>query len=195
MIQTEEIRAMLEAATPGPWMWDMRTGSQSCMLVTAHSGRYYIMGFERWGFHNACPVFQTYKTYHGPVSKRGSTDLVRADKLAKPIPGMEHHIGFDEYIDHPDAKLIAKAPEIIAHLLTENAALRARAEAGEVMRPADEWHEDHGPALWWNYPEDDEPFVGSPLWSDWKDRPFEPTHFTRITAREPEPVVEKEATP
>jgi hypothetical protein len=118
----EELKAIEERAnkaTPGPWMWDISTTNQMAMLETAHSGRYYVMGFERWGLNNACPAFQIYKTYDGTVTERGSMGMVRTDKLAKSYPGKEHHIGFDDFIDHPDAEFIAHAREDIDRLLAE----------------------------------------------------------------------------
>lgn len=30
-------------------------------------------------------------------------------------------------------------------------------------RPLSEWHEDIGPVLWWKFPIDEPPYVGSPL--------------------------------
>ena len=46
-----------------------------------------------------------------------------------------------------------------------------------VARPLDEWHEDDGDVLWWRFPIEEPPYVGSPLCSDW---PGYHTHFTRI---------------
>jgi len=112
-----EIRARLNAATPGPWAWDVISTCKIAMLKTTHSGNYYVMGFERWGPHNAAPKFQVYDRYFGDVSERGSQGMVRADKLLKSIPGKEHHKGYDDYIDHPDAALIANAPTDIQALL------------------------------------------------------------------------------
>jgi hypothetical protein len=37
--------------------------------------------------------------------------------------------------------------------------LRAELEA----RPLSEWHEDDGPVLWWKFPIDEPPYVGTPL--------------------------------
>ncbi len=119
MTRLEEIRARLEAATPGPWRWEIRTGHKMCKLMTDHSGQYYVMDFARWGLQDACPTFQQYEKYSGPVDERRSLGMTRADKMAKSYPGKEHHQGYDDYIDHPDAILIAKAPEYISYLLAE----------------------------------------------------------------------------
>lgn len=119
MTDLKQIEERANKATPGPWMWDISTANQYAMLETAHSGRYYVMGFRRWGMSGACPEFQVYQTYDGPLKERGSLGMVRADELAKSYPGKEHHIGFDDYIDHPDADFIAHAREDIPFLLAE----------------------------------------------------------------------------
>lgn len=130
----KEIMAICGAATPGPWMWEIRTGHKMCRLMTAHSGQYYVMDFARWGMHDACPVFQRYEKYAGPVDERNGLGMTRADKMAKSYPGKEHHQGYDDYINHPDAIFIAKAPEIVSHLLAEIKQLRAKLEADPATR-------------------------------------------------------------
>jgi hypothetical protein len=100
-----EIKTRLEAATPGPWEWDVNSHHKIVTLMTTHSGRLYVMGFVRWGTNGAAPTFQT------------DNRMVRADELLKSMPGREHHIGYDDYIDHPDANLIANAPADIQALL------------------------------------------------------------------------------
>lgn len=46
-----------------------------------------------------------------------------------------------------------------------------------VARPEEDWHEDMGPQLWWFFPVEEAPYVGSPLDEDW---PGYHTHFTPI---------------
>ena len=125
-----------EQATPGPWMWDLRECNHFCLLTTTHRGRYYVMGFQRWGMQDAVPVFQVYERYEGPVHKRGSKGMVRADKLSKSYPGQEHHHGFDNYISHPDARYIAEGRELFHQLIEACAELQARAEKAERERDA-----------------------------------------------------------
>lgn len=36
-----------------------------------------------------------------------------------------------------------------------------------TARPRSEYHEDMGPVLWWTFPVDSAPYVGSPSWDDW----------------------------
>lgn len=118
MSRLDDIRKRSNAATPGPWQWDMRHKSGITQLVTAHSGRYYVMGVERWGMQNACPTFQVYEKYSGPVRERHSKGMVRADQLATPIPGKEHHFGFEDHINHPDAVFIEHSKDDVEWLLT-----------------------------------------------------------------------------
>lgn len=113
----QRAKALDEKATPGPWMWDMRTAHHTCQLVTAHSGQYYVMQFSRWGMQDACPEFQRFQRYSGPVTERGGLGMVRADKMAKSYPGKEHHKGFDDYIDHPDAVFIAASRALVTELI------------------------------------------------------------------------------
>lgn len=44
-----------------------------------------------------------------------------------------------------------------------------------VARPARDWTQDLGPVLWWNAPISEQPWVGTPLDSDW---PGYHTYFT-----------------
>jgi hypothetical protein len=43
--------------------------------------------------------------------------------------------------------------------------------------PVSEWHEDVGGVLWWRFPIEEPPYVGSPLDTDW---PGHHTHFTLL---------------
>ena len=139
----EKAKEIDEKATPGPWMWDLRECNHQCFLTTTHSGKYYVMGFRRWGLQDALPSFQVYDRYDGPMKDRGSHGMVRADKLSKSYPGQEHHSGFDNFIDHPDARYIAESrqlfhlmAEAITDLLARAAAAEARAEKAERERDA-----------------------------------------------------------
>ena len=112
----EKATKLDKETTPGPWMWDLRTATKQCNLVTQHSGQYYVMGFERWGMQEALPTFQLYDRHEGKMSERGSHGMVRADRLSKSYPGKEHHIGFDDYIDNPDAVFIAESRQLVHDL-------------------------------------------------------------------------------
>lgn len=51
----QQAKEIDEKATPGPWMWDMNENNQQCLLTTTHSGKYYVMGFQRYGMQSALP--------------------------------------------------------------------------------------------------------------------------------------------
>ena len=72
--------------------------------------------------------------------------------------------------------------------LADARAALAAAEAEEgwrpKARPLDEWHEDFGDVLWWCFPVDEPPYVGTPLDTDW---PGYHTHWTDIPIPLPPP--------
>jgi len=113
----EETRKRCDAATPGPWVWDVHSHSKTVHLRTDHSGHYYVMGFARWGTQGAAPTFQVYRKYEGPLYERGSIGVFRADNFTKSFPGKEHHVGWNDYIDHPDAEFIAHSIQDVSALL------------------------------------------------------------------------------
>jgi hypothetical protein len=49
--------------------------------------------------------------------------------------------------------------------------------APEVAIPAEQWHEDDGPVLWWRFPVVEPPYSGTPNDCDW---PGYHTHFTPL---------------
>lgn len=49
-------------------------------------------------------------------------------------------------------------------------------------RPLKEWHEDIGDVLWWKFPIEEPPYVGSPLDLNW---PSYHTHWTPIVVPQP----------
>lgn len=112
----ERAKALDMRATPGPWKWDLRKNCRDVKIVTDHSGQYYVMTFERWGMQGAAPSFQVYDRYEGPVRERGSHGMRRADTMAKSYPGKEHHVGFDDYPDHPDARFIVASRQLVPEL-------------------------------------------------------------------------------
>jgi hypothetical protein len=85
--------------TPGPWEWFTNNGKP--YLATPDRGRLYVMGFERRGMQGAGPRFSYWKGIgngddrgrHGGIMESGP--FMRNDEL------------------HPDARLIAAAPELL----------------------------------------------------------------------------------
>lgn len=117
MIDIQAIRERAEKATNGRWFWDVhKSGKYVCLESTG--SRYIVMDFVRYGMSGAAPRFR-------------DEDCImrRADELAKSYPGKEHHIGFDDFIDHPDAELIAHAPSDIKALLAYIAEIEQERDA------------------------------------------------------------------
>ena len=119
--------AMLREATAGPWRWDGNLVTKEIYLVSQSRGRPYVMDFDRWGMRGAAPRFQVRQS-------DGFGVMTRADELA--VKEREYR-GDIERIEHPDAALIATAPDIIAELIAmvleqeaEIARLRASARGG-----------------------------------------------------------------
>lgn len=52
----------------------------------------------------------------------------------------------------------------------------------ECARPLEEWGEDYGDVLWWKFPIEEPPYVGSPLDEKW---PAYHTHWTPIVLPQP----------
>lgn len=102
--QLAEIKAREQAATSAPWHWDVATANKS---VDLENRRDKIMDFVRYGTNQAAPRFNV------------DGIMERADTLTKSIPGMEHHRGFDDYINHPDAIFIEHARTDIPALVAE----------------------------------------------------------------------------
>ena len=52
----------------------------------------------------------------------------------------------------------------------------------ECARPLEEWGEDYGDVLWWKFPIEEPPYVGSPLDEKW---PAYHTHWTPVAMPQP----------
>lgn len=91
--------------TPGPWRWELNEKSH---LVTLCGGvpRFdmTVMDFVRYGMGHGAPRFRS-----GPVD-----NMHRVEKFGAIVLGREHHAGWFKGIEHPDAHLIAAAPELLA---------------------------------------------------------------------------------
>lgn len=96
--------------TPGPWRWEVNEKHKSVQLVGGVP-KYdlTVMGFERWGMHDAAATLRE-------PDVDGMNIMHRCTDWAKPVPGREHHADWFKAIDHPDALLIAAAPELLAAL-------------------------------------------------------------------------------
>lgn len=98
-IDTTRLRALAEAARPGPWAWYGNTRMTDVYLATVRGGRNYVMDFVRWGMRGAQPRFNV-----GGIM-RTTKELAAGECFA---------------IDHPDAAFIAAMdPTTILALLDE----------------------------------------------------------------------------
>ena len=126
-LDTRPIIARLSAATPGPWQWYGSTDSGSVALCTTHSGRIYVLAFDRLGRNGAGPRFSGWRGRLRDMLRRHARYEVldhrtraeagldeSADRSNSPLY-REDFVG----IDHPDADFIAHAPEDVAALLLE----------------------------------------------------------------------------
>jgi hypothetical protein len=92
--------AISRAAWRGPWQWYGNTKTHSAYLASTHSGRRFVLDFDRWGMTGGQPRFQ--------IDHR----MVRLGELAKTehplgpkfeVPYRRDFVG----IGHPDATHIA----------------------------------------------------------------------------------------
>ena len=130
-LDTTAIRAQMAALdghTPGPWDWEVSRSSRQVELCGGKNAHdLTVMSFVRWGMNKAAPVFWFWR---GNVSDEPK----RADALATPAPGREHHADWFQRIDHPDARLIAAAPDLLATTLSLCDAVDALRAENERLR-------------------------------------------------------------
>ena len=74
------------------------------------------------------------------------------------------------YVDEVAAEVLAD------HLIANGVTVQ------EPVRPLEEWWEAYGDVLWWKFPIEEPPYVGSPLDENW---PGYHTHWTPIPLPEP----------
>ena len=127
--------------TPGPWRWEFNAKNRHvglCGGVPAYD--LTVMDFARWGMGGAQPVFLEPGTT--PTLHRLSD---RADWLA-PIAGRKHHAHWCSTVTHPDARLMAAAPALLAEVKRQAAEIeRLRAALAKAREGLSCGLWDYGP--------------------------------------------------
>lgn len=102
-----EARELIAKATPGRWYWNVNPRAKLISLQSEGGMRQFVIDFARWGMNSAQPRFQV-------------DGLMRdAQDCLQIVEGREHHADWYQTINHPDANLIARAPELLSSLCNE----------------------------------------------------------------------------
>jgi len=130
-------KAKAAAHTPGPWRWEINLTARQIQLCggdpKAGFGAYdhTVMDFVRWGMSGAQPRFLDSK----------ATLLTEASTYAEVVEGREHHKSWFQTLSHPDARLIAAAPDLLEALKAVDYLLNELADertpANVEMTPAE----------------------------------------------------------
>ena len=132
MSRIEEIAARLAAATPGPWMWRGQDYSPRLQGHHPRWGTVTVMDFVRSGMQWAQPRFRNDECYMDKGTEIPVYEVCRA-ATSRDDPRVYRRdiVGYR----NPDAEFIAHAPDDIAYLLAELAAIR-EAFAGLYIAPS-----------------------------------------------------------
>lgn len=117
--------------TAGPWRWEFNDKHRSMTLVGGKPQfDLPIMGFARWGMGGAVAVLRD--TAHDGFNIMHRV-CDRPDWI-EPFEGREHHADWCSGVVHPDMRLIAAAPDMLAALRRAVLALAFAAETSPAMR-------------------------------------------------------------
>ena len=99
----------MNAHTPGPWRWEYRPKDKTTQLCGgARPYDLTVMDFTRVGMSNAGPRFMDGSDCQILYRLCDRPDWVT------PLPNREHHAHWITAVTHPDALLIATAPDLLA---------------------------------------------------------------------------------
>lgn len=92
--------------TTSPWRWEMNLKHKQIQLCGGKpTYDLTVIDFARWGMNRATPRFRTMDD--------GLNIMKPANTWTIVAPGREHHQDWFQLIDHPDANLIAAAPDLL----------------------------------------------------------------------------------
>ena len=108
--------------TPGPWRWEVNHKYKQVSLCGERNFDLEVMDFRRWGMQGAQPMFRDDdQILHG------------VDVFSAAVPGREHHAEWFQTLDHPDARLIAAAPDLLGALKLTPLDLHVADERGPCL--------------------------------------------------------------
>ena len=90
--------------TPGPWRWELNCKSKQVQLMGGIPAfDLLVMDFVRWGTQRAKPRFRD-----------DARCLMKpCEEFGVIYPGREHHADWFQLLNHPDARLIETAPDLL----------------------------------------------------------------------------------
>jgi hypothetical protein len=103
----------MSGPTPGPWRWEINLEHRRVHLVGGTPMfDLTVVDFDRWGMNGATMSLRD--TAHDGMNIMHKLHD-RPDWFA-PIPGRKHHASWLQVVTHPDARLMAAAPTMLAAL-------------------------------------------------------------------------------
>jgi len=100
----------MSAHTPGPWRWEInRNGKDINLVGGVPKFDLTVMDFTRWGMDGATARFRD--TAHDGVNLMDR--VCDKPEWIADFPGRSHHAHWCASVIHPDARLIAAAPDLL----------------------------------------------------------------------------------
>ncbi|QQM29333.1 hypothetical protein JET14_13470 [Martelella lutilitoris] len=131
----QDIKQDRENGTPpsaGNWFWD--GGRDMLALVTKSAGRRYVMDFVRKGMKSAQPRFQIAGIMYGAIDHLTQYEV--GDGIARGQKSADDDASVYRMdikgVDHPDARRLARVPEMEAAILEMHEALKLQEELSQI---------------------------------------------------------------